>query len=135
MVTKGRPITHEGKYFARAERKGDCFLGPNSDTPRRLYIRRHGPIPVGLNVCHSCDAPRCLVDAHHWLGTQKQNMEDAKQKGRMRTGPLTASAKLKMSAVRKGVPKSAEHKAAIQIAKKLLHNSHLTARWAFYQGA
>ncbi len=41
-----------------------------------------GPIPVGLSVLHHCDNRRCFNPDHLFLGTQKDNMQDAKRKGR-----------------------------------------------------
>jgi hypothetical protein len=43
--------------------------------------QRH--IPDGMFVCHSCDVPACINPAHLWIGTQKENMEDASIKGRV----------------------------------------------------
>lgn len=49
---------------------------------RLAWELAHGPIPDGLNVCHKCDNPRCARVDHLFLGTQKQNVHDAMQKGR-----------------------------------------------------
>lgn len=49
---------------------------------RCSYILACGPIPPGMNVCHSCDVRACCNPAHLWLGTQKQNLADMTRKGR-----------------------------------------------------
>lgn len=45
----------------------------------KLYI---GSIPNKLYVCHTCDNPRCCNPNHFFLGTQQDNMNDMKNKGR-----------------------------------------------------
>ncbi len=46
------------------------------------YILANGEYDRTLNVCHSCDNPSCINPKHLWLGTQADNMQDKKRKGR-----------------------------------------------------
>jgi hypothetical protein len=59
---------------------------------RRAWELAHGPIPVGLHVCHRCDNPPCCNPDHLFLGTDADNIADKCRKGRAKTRPLCGEA-------------------------------------------
>jgi len=71
---------------------------------RRAYALAIGPIPAGLDVCHTCDNPPCCNPTHLWPGTARDNLRDAVAKGRLtavfRTGDRATNHKLTWPAVR-----------------------------------
>lgn len=50
---------------------------------RASYIAYKGEVPHGLHVCHTCDNPICTNPDHLWIGTAKENIQDAKRKNRL----------------------------------------------------
>jgi hypothetical protein len=45
------------------------------------YMLTKGPVPVDLNVLHSCDYKPCCNPAHVYAGTQARNNLDARERG------------------------------------------------------
>lgn len=83
--------------------KNDCWLwigakagngyGVSSINGKQMYAHRFQyerwsgkKIPTGYVVMHSCDNPSCVNPFHLSTGTQKENISDAVNKGRMAKG-------------------------------------------------
>ena len=74
-------------YESRAKFVGECLVYPaKGSVARKIYQLRHGKLPSHLLVCHICDNPPCILDAHHFVGTNADNMADAVKKNRFKTG-------------------------------------------------
>lgn len=71
---------------------------------RAAWMMERGPIPRGLVVCHRCDVPACVNIDHLFLGTQRENLDDMRAKGRGSYGHMTGErhgcSKLSLSQVR-----------------------------------
>jgi hypothetical protein len=97
------------RFWAKVDRTGDCWvwlagkgrggygrLSRAGLSPQYRLAHRHswelayGPIPDGLHVCHRCDNPPCVNPAHLFLGTDKDNLDDMRSKGRGTQPPVHA---------------------------------------------
>lgn len=89
------------KIFARTKRaRAGCieWQGPRSKQGygqisidrKTVYIHRYvysrlvAEIPEDYFVCHKCDNPRCINPKHLFIGTPKDNAQDASRKGRLK---------------------------------------------------
>jgi hypothetical protein len=89
------------------ERSNFSFEGKITPAYRFYYELTYGPIPPGLLVCHHCDNGACVRPDHLFLGTQKDNMQDASKKGHM---VHSEEANRKDSVAHKGKKLSDEHR-------------------------
>jgi hypothetical protein len=100
---KGRCKPIEVRFWAKVNKTPTCWLWTASTRKGRgkygqinlngmqrahrvSWQLAYGPIPNGLHVLHKCDVPACVRPGHLFLGTHRDNMDDARQKGRLIDG-------------------------------------------------
>lgn len=108
-------LTAQEIFWSRVEKSDGCWIwtgakenhGYGHFRPHSVDYRAHrysymlanGPIPTGMHVLHSCDVYACVNPAHLRIGSHRENMADAKAKGRNTRGEKGRSAKLTEAAV------------------------------------
>jgi hypothetical protein len=60
------------------------WKGKTHRAHRVAYTVARGELPSGVEVCHTCDTPRCVRPDHLFLGTRRENANDMGRKGRAR---------------------------------------------------
>jgi len=103
LFNKITPVTETGCWLWNGHvgkhGYGTYTIGshPNSRgvTTHRLSWEIHnGVIPDGMFVLHKCDVRSCVNPDHLFLGTHRDNMDDAKRKGRMSGRPNSKGVKV-----------------------------------------
>lgn len=62
-----------------------CIDSTDVRAHRLSYIIHYGEIPKGLLICHKCNNPSCCNPCHLYAGTPKENMQDCKNSGRLKS--------------------------------------------------
>ena len=75
-----------------------CIDAHTTSAHRTSWILHYGPIPKQICILHRCDIPLCVNPVHLFLGTLKDNTQDAIKKGRF--DPVKQNAKLTENEVR-----------------------------------
>jgi hypothetical protein len=98
VLISGERTDLSERFWAKVNKTDTCWLwtagtthsGYGSIRVKGKALRAHrvayemlvGPIPEGAVLMHSCDTPACCNPAHLSIGSQRENIHDAIEKGR-----------------------------------------------------
>jgi hypothetical protein len=99
MAYKARPLAE--RFWEKVDKSGECWIwlaarhgsgygnfmvkkGVLEGAHRVAFRLTFGAIPDGLQVLHRCDNRVCVRPEHLFAGTQLDNMDDMRAKGRWR---------------------------------------------------
>ncbi len=97
----------EWKFYRVQDGYGQVrYKGKDLGTHKLSWMLHKGEVPDGFKVCHHCDNPPCVNPGHLFVGTNKDNIDDANRKGRLArlAGSLNGWARMdeaRVSAMRK----------------------------------
>jgi len=159
--TAARQIQHHNlslkeRFFKYVSKGSDCWewLGSKDNNgygkirvdgkpelaSRTSWRIHYGDIPKGLCVCHHCDNPSCVNPEHLFVGTQKDNVIDMKNKGRERkvgkSGENHNLAKVTEEIVKKirlEGNTSKEYCDSVGLSKSAVHSILTRKTWAHVQ--
>ena len=91
-IRDGSPVDANGCWIWKGSTKngyGQITVNDeNRYTHHLAYELFIGPIPEGLQVLHKCDVKRCNNPEHFFPGTQLENIQDMRDKGRGAKPPV-----------------------------------------------
>src|SRR5690242_9837351 len=77
---------------------GTFYLDGRTERAHRVALRLTGrEVPVDRVVCHRCDNRICVNPEHLFVGTQLENVQDCKRKGRTHKPRGEANGRAKLS--------------------------------------
>lgn len=85
---------------------------------RVAYELTYGFIPMGMSVLHHCDNSKCCRPDHLFLGTQADNQQDMKRKGRSTRGERDGQTKLVAEQIQSIRKEYTEGKSIAQLARE-----------------
>ncbi len=89
------------RFWRQVDTTGDCWLwrgqinrrgygvfslGGRQITAHRAALILDGIEMAGLDACHRCDNPPCVRPSHLFPATHRENIHDARAKGRLAFG-------------------------------------------------